>query len=278
MIALEGVSFTYVGEATPALDGLDLSIRQGELCAVLGASGAGKTTLCSLVAGFVPHFFHGTLHGRVRVDGIDVAASSLGAMSEHVGSVFQDPFNQVTGARYTVREEVGFGLENLGVALGDMLERIERALAVTGLSDLAERSPYALSGGQQQRLAIASMLAMRPRLMVLDEPTSQLDPAGTREVLSLLRSLVTAGETTVMLAEHKLEWVATVADRCVVLRAGRKVAEGDPADVLSSPEAFTSWGLADTRYARAARLAGRGPAHPARLLPHTLDQAVEYFR
>ncbi len=278
MIELDGVTFTYAGEATPALQHLDLRITTGELWAVLGPTGAGKSTLCSLLAGFIPHFYRGSLRGKVRVAGIDVPGSSLGEMSEHVGSVFQNPFNQVTGARYTVREEIGFGLENLGVPRPAMLERIERSLALTGLSELAERSPYALSGGQQQRLAIASILALRPKLMILDEPTSQLDPAGTGQVFTLLRDLVSAGETTVVVAEQRLEWVARVADRCLVLQSGTKAAEGTPSDVLSSPEA-EGWGLCESRFSRAARAAAAQGITPLRpQLPHTLDQAVEYFR
>jgi energy-coupling factor transporter ATP-binding protein EcfA2 len=278
MIELEGVTFTYAGETSPALYQLDLRIGQGELWAVLGATGAGKSTLCSLLAGFVPHFYHGALSGTVRVAGIDVGASSLAVMSEQVGSVFQNPFNQVSGARYTVREEIGFGLENLGIPRDEMLLRIARSLSLTGLSDLAERSPYALSGGQQQRLAIASILALRPRLMVLDEPTSQLDPAGTGQVFTLLRQLVTAGEATVVLAEQRLEWVSRVADRCLVLQNGRKVSEGTPSDVLSHAE-VGSWGLQETRFSRAARAAAaRGLIRPHDALPQTLDQAVERFR
>jgi energy-coupling factor transporter ATP-binding protein EcfA2 len=278
MIELETVSFTYAGESTPALERLDLKVGAGELWAVLGPTGAGKSTLCCLLAGFIPHFYRGTLSGKVRVAGIDVPGSTLARMSEHVGSVFQNPFNQVTGARYTVREEIGFGLENLGVPQAEMVERIKHSLALTGLTELAERSPYALSGGQQQRLAIASILALRPMLMVLDEPTSQLDPAGAGQVFDLLRALVSAGETTVVVAEQRLEWVARFADRCLVLQAGHKVSEGTPSEVLSTPGA-DRWGLLETRYCRAALAAASAGAMPLRRpLPQTLDQAAEYFR
>jgi energy-coupling factor transporter ATP-binding protein EcfA2 len=278
MIDLEAVTFTYAGEASPALQQLDLKIGEGQLWAVLGPTGAGKSTLCSLLAGFIPHFFRGTLSGQVHVAGIDVPGSSLAVMSEHVGSVFQNPFNQVTGARYTVREEIGFDLENLGVPQAEMLERIEHSLALTGLSELAERSPYALSGGQQQRLAIASILALRPKLMILDEPTSQLDPAGTGQVFTLLRDLASAGETTVLIAEQRLEWIARIADRCLVLQSGRKVREGTPSEVLSSPE-VEGWGLCETRFSRAARAAAAARVTPlGQRIPQTLEQAVEYFQ
>lgn len=278
MIELETVSFTYAGESTPALEQLDLKVDAGEFWAILGPTGAGKSTLCSLLAGFIPHFYRGTLHGKVHVAGLDVPASNLAGLSERVGSVFQNPFNQVTGARYTVREEIGFGLENLGVPQREMADRIEHSLALTGLTELAERSPYALSGGQQQRLAIASILALRPSLMILDEPTSQLDPAGTGQVFNLLRELVSAGETTVVVAEQRLEWVARLADRCLVLQAGHKVGEGTPSEVLSTPGA-EDWGLCETRYSRAAKAAASAGAAPLRWpLPQTLDQAAEYFR
>jgi energy-coupling factor transporter ATP-binding protein EcfA2 len=234
MIELRGVSFTYAGEATPALKDLDLDVDTGELVAVLGPSGAGKSTLCALLAGFVPHFFRGALLGKVH--------------------------------------------ENLGVPRLEMIHRIDRSLALSGLDGLADRSPYALSGGQQQRLAIASILALEPRLMILDEPTSQLDPAGVRQIFELLRSLVDSARTTVVLAEQRLEWVAQVADRCLVLQAGQKVREGPPQEVLSDPE-VAGWGLAETRFSRAARLASaRGLVDAHRPLPQSLEQAVQVFR
>jgi energy-coupling factor transporter ATP-binding protein EcfA2 len=213
----------------------------------------------------------------VEVAGIDVAAASLAQMAGTVGLVFANPFNQITGARFSVRDEVAFGLENMGVPLPEMEPRIDDVLRLTGLAALADRSPFGLSGGQQQRLAIASVLVMRPQLIVLDEPTSQLDPIGSKEVFTVLRDLAAADAATVFLAEQKLEWVATFADRVVVLHEGRLVADGPPADILVSPD-LSQFGLEPTRYTQAARAAQAAGLRPGVPMPVTLDQAVEFFR
>jgi energy-coupling factor transporter ATP-binding protein EcfA2 len=278
MIRVSDVTYAYPRQKQPALDAITLDVPAGQFCAVIGANGAGKSTLCYALAGFVPHFYRGTLSGTVEVAGIDVAKSSLPELAGTVGLVFSNPFNQITGARFTVREEIAFGLENLGVPLDEMIERVDAVMALTGLADLADRSPFALSGGQQQRLAIASVLVMRPKVLVLDEPTSQLDPIGSREVFSVLFELAARDETTVICAEHKLEWIATFADRVLLLANGRIVADGPPADILSSPD-LDQYGLDPTRYTQAARLAqaARGLKDTGPL-PVTLDQAVDFFK
>ena len=277
MIRIHDLNYTYPVTERPALSGIDLEIPAGQFCAVIGANGAGKSTLCYTIAGFVPHFYNGVFRGSVNVAGIDVPAASLGALAGEVGLVFANPFNQITGARFTVREEVAFGLENLGVPREAMLPRVAEVLALAGLADLAERSPYALSGGQQQRVALASVLVMRPKVLVLDEPTSQLDPVGTREVFETLHQLARASGTTVVLVEQKLEWVAVYADRVLVLSDGRIVRDGPPREVLADP-ALAQYGLAPTRYTQAARLAVERDLAPAtRPLPVTLAQSVTYF-
>jgi energy-coupling factor transporter ATP-binding protein EcfA2 len=196
-----------------------------------------------------------------------------------VGLVFANPFNQITGARFTVREEIAFGLENLGVPREKMESRVADVMALAGLTGVADRSPYALSGGQQQRLAIASVLVMDPQILVLDEPTSQLDPVGTREVFSVLHDLAATDDITIVLASHKLEWVAVYADRVIVLDDGRVVADGPPADILASPD-LPGHGVRPTRYTQAAVAAqAAGAVGPGkRPLPVTLEQAIEFFQ
>jgi energy-coupling factor transport system ATP-binding protein len=277
MIHIENLTYTYPRAPRPALDHISLDIPQGQFCAVIGANGAGKTTLCYALTGFIPNFYRGKLEGRVQVAGRDVLTTPLSELAGEIGLVFDNPFNQITGARFSVREEVAFGLENLGVPREEMLARVEEVLARTGLAELAERSPFTLSGGQQQRLAIASVLVMRPQVLVLDEPTSQLDPVGTKEVFSVLRDLAATRETTIVLTEHKLEWVAVFADRVIALAEGRIVADGPPHQVLAAPD-LERYGIGQTRYTQAARHAqARGLAAPDKPLPVTLEQAVAFF-
>lgn len=278
MIHIDSFSFTYAATTSPALKGINLEIPAGQFCGIVGPNGAGKSTLCFVLSGFVPHFYKGMYDGQVIVGGRKIAETALSQLAGEVGLVFQNPFNQISGARFTVREEVAFGPENLAVPREEMRERLEQVLEQTGLTDLADRSPYTLSGGQQQRLAIASMLVMRPKILVLDEPTSQLDPLGTKEVFEVLRELVKQGETTVILTEHKLERLANFVDRVIVLHDGRIIDDGVPREVLTS-KYIGEYGVPQTRYTRAARLASElGKAPRDRRLPVTLEQAVEYFQ
>lgn len=278
MIRIRDLTYTYPVAETPALSDIHLEVPTGQFCALVGPNLAGKSTLCFAISGFVPHFYHGVLTGSVQVHGREVTTTPLAELAGDVGLVFANPFNQITGARFTVREEVAFGLENLGIPRDEMPARIDRVLELAGLQGMADRSPYALSGGQQQRVALASVIVMQPRVLVLDEPTSQLDPVGTREVFEALRALARAQGTTVILAEHKLEWVAVYADRAVLLDGGRIVNDGPPRAVLSDPT-LSTFGLAPTRYTRAARLAvDRSLAPNDQPLPVTLEQATSFFR
>jgi energy-coupling factor transport system ATP-binding protein len=278
VIRIQDFSYIYPGTLHPALQDINLQIPEGQFCGIVGANGAGKSTLCYALTGFIPHFYRGDIEGQVWVAGKDVGEMPLGELAGEIGLVFQNPFNQISGARFTVREEVAFGLENLAVPRDEMLERVDLALEQAGLAGYEDRSPFALSGGQQQRLAIASMFVMRPKVLVLDEPTSQLDPLGTKEIFTILRELAMLGDTTVVLTEHKLEWLATFADRAVVVHEGRIVADGSPQEVLTS-SSIETYGVRQTRYTRAARMATERAEMPTeRTLPVTLEQAVKFFQ
>ncbi|MGH2536565.1 MAG: energy-coupling factor ABC transporter ATP-binding protein [Candidatus Promineifilaceae bacterium] len=277
MVRLEGVSYTYPRGEQPALADLDLSIPAGQFCALIGANGAGKSSLCYALTGFIPHFYRGRLVGKVEVAGRDVAATPPAELAGQVGFVFANPFNQISGARFSVREEVAFGLENLGVPRDEMAGRVYEALQLTGLEALAERSPFELSGGEQQRLAIASVLVMRPAVLVLDEPTSQLDPAGARDVFGALCGLSAGLGTTIVLAEQRLEWVAVHAERVLALAAGHIAADGPPAEVLVG-DGLEELGVAPARYTQAARLAREQGLCPAARLPVSLDETADFFR
>jgi energy-coupling factor transporter ATP-binding protein EcfA2 len=278
MINIKGVTYTYPGVSDPAVRDLTLEIPAGQLCAVVGPNGAGKSTLAYILAGFIPHFYHGTLKGSATIAGKDTVSTPLSDLVMIVGLTLQNPFNQISGTKVTTREEIAFGLENLGVPRGEMAERVEAAMDLVGISDLAERSPLALSGGQMQRVAIASILVMQPPVLVLDEPTSQLDPIGSREVFTAVRALASSRKVTVVIIEHKLEWVATLADRIIALVDGELVADGDPEDVLAD-ESLWRQGVGQTRYTLAARSLKEQGSWPAGLkLPVTLEKAVEDFK
>lgn len=277
VVSMHEVTYQYPYSERPALEQINLQIDEGEFVAVIGPNGAGKSSLCYTVAGFIPHFFKGEFRGSVTVDGLDTLTSRLDQCVRKVGLAFQNPFNQISGAKFSVFEEIAFGLENLGVPREEMKARVERVMARTGIADLAERSPYSLSGGQQQRVALTSILVMEPRVLVLDEPTSQMDPVGTREVFGMINELADRG-LTVLLVEHKVEWVAAFADRVIALDGGRIIAQGAPEEVLTNPLlAEKNFGL--SRYTAAARAAASAGLWPEGMrLPVTLEEAVEGFR
>ena len=275
IVNLQNVTYKYPLTDVPALQDINLQVEEGEFVAVIGPNGAGKSTLCYTLAGFVPHFFKGELTGIVEVAGNESHNSTLSEWVLHVGLAFQNPFNQISGAKYTVFEELAFGLENIGVPREEMKRRVEDAMKLTGISDLADRSPYSLSGGQQQRVALTSILVMQPRVLVLDEPTSQLDPVGTREVFSVIHSMAERG-MTVILAEHKVEWIAQFANRVIALKDGKILLDGSPSDILTSP-LLPENGFGTSRYTSVARKAQELGIWDGEKLPITLEDAVEGF-
>jgi len=275
IVNLQDVTYKYPLTDTPALQNINLHVHEGEFLAIIGPNGAGKSTLCYTLAGFVPHFFKGELTGLVEVLGKESLNSTLSEWVLNVGLAFQNPFNQISGAKYTVFEELAFGLENIGIPRQEMKARVEDAMKLTGISDLAERSPYSLSGGQQQRVALTSILVMQPKVLVLDEPTSQMDPIGTREVFGVIRRMAERG-MTVILVEHKVEWIAQFADRVIALKDGQIILDGTPSEVLTSP-LLQENGFGISRYTSVARKAKEIGLWKKDELPVTLDEAVEGF-
>lgn len=269
-VVVNNLKYRYPLTENLALNGLTFEIEQGELIGIIGRNGAGKSTLCAALTGLVPHFFKGAYGGSVHIDGINVKESKLSDISREVGIIFQNPFTQMTGAKETVKEELAFGLENLGVPKLEMLRHIEDALNLLEIDHLRDKNPLELSGGQMQRVAIASILVMHPGLLVLDEPTSQLDPQGTAEVFRAIKKLSNQGMTIIMV-EHKIEEIAEYADRVMFLDNGKIVAFDTPTNVFSMNH-LEEHGLRPPVFTRVCK--GLGIRDLSGLYPVTLSEAV----
>lgn len=276
VLEVSHLTFTYPTATRPSLKDVSFSAEAGELVAVVGANNSGKSTLCYALSGVVPNFYRGRFAGSVVAGTMNTTEYTIGELALQVGLVMQIPANQLSGVRYTVFEEVAFGLENLGVSRSEIIERVTAVLEVTDLSDLGERSPYQLSGGQQQKLALAAVLAMSPSIIVLDEPTTFLDPEGGRQVFEILLNLKKQGKT-IIIAEQRLEWVAEYGDRVLVLANGELVLSGTPEEVLINQK-INEIGLDWMPYTKSAELANHmGLWERDRPLPSTFAATVSGF-
>jgi energy-coupling factor transport system ATP-binding protein len=262
VLKLEGVGYRYAGYAAQVLQDIDLTLADGEIVGVVGANDAGKSTLCLVACGLAPGSIGGALTGGgLSIDGEPMAGKPLYEFSTRVGIGFQNPSTQLSGVTGSVFEEVALGPMNLGLTQAETVDRAKTALGLLGIEDLAEREPRRLSGGQGQLVVIASLLAMRPPHLVLDEPTAQLDPEGTRLVGEALRGLAATG-TALLIAEHKTDLLDALCSRVLVLDGGRVVNEGATADVLADRR-LVDWGVdppARVRLTRALAERGLDPA------------------
>lgn len=232
-IRIENLTYRYATAKADSLKGVNLSIREGEFCSIVGPNGGGKTTLCNAIRGFVPKFYKGELEGNVWIEGKNVEEYELGDLAMKVGFVFQNPFTQISGIAKTVYEELAFGLENMGIEPGQIRKRVEDVMKLAKIEEFRDRNPYQLSGGQQQRIALAAILIMQQDILVIDEPTSQLDPQSTDDIFALIREMKNRGKT-IVLVEHKMEQVAEYSDHLVIMEGGRIAAEGTPHEVIRS--------------------------------------------
>ena len=253
-LRLEGVGYRYAGAAEPSLLDVDLELPEATVVGLAGPSEAGKTTLCLVASGLAPRAIGGRIRGTVAIDGENVDAWPMHRMAERVGIGFQNPATQLSQVADTVFEEVAFGPMNLGLPRDEVTDRAWQALSALRIDGLAERDPRRLSGGQQQLVATAGLLAMRPAHLVLDEPTAQLDPAGTTLVADAIRRLADDG-ASILVAEQKTDLLADVATRVIVLDQGRIALDGPVADVLAD-ERLPALGVAEPSMVRLRRLVG----------------------
>lgn len=234
-LRLRGVGYTYAGGRDPVLEGIDLDVEAGRVVGLVGPNDAGKSSLCLIAAGLAPGSIGGRLVGSVMLGGEETVALAPFQAAQRCGILFQNPLTQLSGTAVTVFEEVAFGPRNLGLDVDLVAERVASALDALGISALGPRDPLRLSGGQAQLVALASVLALQPKLLVLDEPTSQLDPAGTNLVGDALARLARESGTAVLIVEHKTDLLARLAHEIVVLDGGRIVSQGEAAAMLRDP-------------------------------------------
>lgn len=233
MIELKNVSFKYELQEDKTIKNLDLYVKQGEFVGIIGKNGSGKTTLCNIIRGIIPDFVQGTITGSISIDNKNINDIERGEMAELVGFVFQNPFSQISGIKKTVFEEIAYGLENLGVPREEIRQRVTDVIKLLKIEDLQDKNPNELSGGQSQRVAIASIIVMNPKVLIFDEPTSQLDPLGTEEIFDILK-LLKSQNKTIILVEHKIDLIAEYADRVVVMDDGEIIFNGETHEVLSN--------------------------------------------
>ena len=272
---LKDVSYKYPLEDREILKNINLDIKKGEFWAVIGKNGSGKTTLCNVLRRFIPDFYKGELKGRITLEGKELKDYSAKEIVQKVGFVFQNPFTQISGVKETVFEEIAFGLENLALDAEYIRKRVEETLKLLRIEELRDKNPYELSGGQGQKVALASIIAMDPEIMVIDEPTSQLDPKGTEEIFEIIDILKKEGKT-IILVEHKLELIAEYAEKVMVLDEGEMILSGNTEDVLKN-KILMEKEIGIPQYAALAyRLMDKGKVKFEEI-PITKEKAVEVF-
>lgn len=271
-IVIENLKYKYPLTEDLALKDISFQVEEGEFIGVIGENGAGKSTLCQALVGLVPHFYKGAYGGKVILDNIEVGESDVTTLSRKVGIVFQNPFTQVTGSKLTVYEEIAFGLENFGLPQNEMKNRIDYSLNLLDIYKFKDRNPFDLSGGQMQRMAIASIIAMKPEIIVLDEPTSQLDPQGSEEVFKAIQNLCKE-KITVIMVEHKIEKIAKYSDKVILLNKGH-IIDFDAPEKIFSRDDLDKYGVtapAFTRICRGLQIKNKDTG----LYPITIDEAYD---
>lgn len=274
VIECKDVTYSYPLTEKPAVENLNVKIESGKFYGVVGENGSGKTTFCALLRGFAPSFYKGELKGEVLVEGKKTTEYG-GELSAKIGYVFQNPFTQISGVKDTVFEEVAYGLENFGVPVDEIERRVVEVMKMTDIEALAEKNPFDLSGGQMQRVALASVIVLEPDILVIDEPTSQLDPEGTESVFSIIKALKDR-KKTIILVEHKVDLIAEYADEVLAFQDGHLIASGDKVKILSDMSLLDK-GVALPQVAvLGSRLKERG--FPMDEIPVTEEQVVKMIR
>ena len=272
IIEIEDYSWQYLDSSVPALNNISLSIEEGTFVGVIGPNGSGKTTLAYSMDGLIPGQYHGIKNGTVKILGREVEEYPQGELQQQVGVVFSDPESQFTAM--TVEDELVFGMENLGMTIPEIRERLEWVLNLTNLGPLLNKPPYEISGGQKQQVALAAVLAMTPKVLILDEPTSMLDPLSRRRVFDVLARLKREQKNTIIVIEHSLENLIPLADRMILLSSGQIVLDAGTRAFFQHVDLLLEKGISPPGAMRCFYELSRAGIYKGSL-PLTVDEAYE---
>lgn len=275
-IEIKNFSYKYPLEDKNVLENLNLKIEKGEFWAVIGKNGSGKTTLCNALRRFVPDFYKGEVTGEILVDGKNLKDFSPKELVTKIGFVFQNPFTQISGVKDTVFEEIAYGLENLAVEKEKIIKRVNETLKLLEIEHLKDKNPQEMSGGQKQRVALASIIVMDPEILVIDEPTSQLDPKGTQDIFKIINIMAKKGKT-IILVEHKLELIAEYAEKIVVLDEGKIILSGKASEVLNN-KSLLEKRIGMTQYSMLAYKLEKAGKAKFEEIPITKEKTVELLK
>ncbi len=279
IIELKDYSWKYLNTQQPALEGINLQIEEGMFVGIIGPNGSGKTTLAYSMNGLIPGQYNGIKNGEVFVYGKEVEQYEHGGLQKIAGMVFSDPEAQFTAM--TVEDELVFGLENLGMDIPEIRERLEWVTALTGLEKMLLKPPYELSGGQKQRVALAAVLAMTPKILILDEPTTMLDPISRRRVFDVLAKLKNEQHNTIIVIEHNLENLIPLADRMILLSDNKLVLEDETHAFFQNMELLTGEGIyppGALRFFYELQKAGYTRDPLPVTVPEASQQLMQFFR
>lgn len=273
-VEIENLEWKYANTREFALKGVSLTIEPNRFVGIVGPNEMGKTTLVSAIRGLIPHSINGVYRGSVKVFGHEVKTTANIDLAALVGFVFADPESQFTAM--TVEEELVFGMENLGYTVTEIAERLEWVTGIAMLEDLLDKSPYDISGGQKQRVTIASVLAMNPSVLILDEPTSMIDPLGKDLIFDILRQLKEEGDRTIIVVEHNVEQLAQLADEMILVYEGQMLSHAPTRKFFNDPD-FLSAHDVDVPQVTAlgARMRAAGWLPPEAPLPLTIDELAQ---
>ena len=241
LVELQHINYRYPLTSELTIKDLSLKVEPGEVLGLIGSNGSGKTTICNIMRGFIPAFYKGELEGKVIFEDKPLDTSNLGRLAQKIGYAFQNPFTQITGVKYSVYDEIGYGLENLSVPRKEANEKVEQVIELLNLQKIRNQNPYDLSGGQKQMVALASVIVLDPELIILDEPTSQLDPSSTLAVYNIVKNLKKQGKT-IIIVDHKVDLLAQVCDEIAVIQDGQLVVKGETHHVFSDEKVVAAGG------------------------------------